>query len=234
MKLNSWTWYIMNSSISGTVPVSDHLAKSTSGLRPVKTKSTGLPSPSTIPTKTTPIRGARPATSGSIGQGVMRSASKPKATPPSRPLSGVRPAAARPGTAPEPSRARSSKLPVKSSGKESSLIQRKKLPQSPLSSPRVVPKLVPKIEKKKRFEAEMPSGDGSRKESSSTLQIDEFFGEGKKSSQKAYYVEEEEVGGGVGGVMESEEEEEDAGCVLDHGADSVNIADILKQRKNEE
>ena len=225
----------MNSSISGTVPVSDHLAKSTSGLRPVKTKSTGLPSPSTIPTKTTPIRGARPATSGSIGQGVMRSASKPKATPPSRPLSGVRPAAARPGTAPEPSRARSSKLPVKSSGKESSLIQRKKLPQSPLSSPRVVPKLVPKIEKKKqKVEAEMPSGDDSRKESS-TLQIDEFFGEGKKSSQKAYYVEEEEEEGGcVGGVMESEEEEEDAGCVLDHGADSVNIGDILKQKKNEE
>lgn len=66
-------------------------------------------------------------------------------------------------------------------------------------------------------------------------QIDEFFGDGKKSSQKVFYAEsEEEEEGGCGGVESEEEEEEGVEGVLsaeDSRDNSLDIQVIMRRRE---
>ena len=218
-------------------PISDRLSKSTSGLRPVKPKTAGLSSPSTslsktiptrssqtVPTKgatphrgtlTIPNRGARPGTSSGIPQ--IRSAVKPKATPPSsRPQSGTRPV-----TAPEVARGgKSSKLPLKRSGAETGTGGKKKAPSSSASSPRVSKPVQPSGAATPKVKQDREVADAHVKETSA-VEIDEFFGEGKKTSLKVHSVEEEEEEvADLGGASESEEEVElDQECVW-YGDDS--------------
>ncbi len=223
------------------MPISDHLSKSTSGLRPIKAKSVGQPSATlskTAPTRgsqTTPIRGShavrdavRPATSS--GSKIGRLAPKPKpASSISRPLSGsTRPSMARPSTAPDPPRSKASQLPVRSTNKDSPSIHKRKLPPPPASSsPRAPSKLTPakpvpksseKAGSKLPHDAPKEEDDGGKVgvvKEADEVQIDEFFGEGRKSSQKTYSWTEEEREE-MGGAFASDEDDQDEGHVPDY------------------